>query len=77
MFTDIYAEEVYGSEHVHTTTKILRVMLYAKYEYTDLHEVTENQCQHLTMTQRNELMKLLQRLKDFLMEHLEPGKQIQ
>ena len=31
----------------------------------------ENQCQHLTMTQRNELLKLLW---SFLMEHLAPEK---
>ena len=27
---------------------------------SDLHKVMETQCQHLTMTQRNELLKLLQ-----------------
>ena len=34
----------------------------------------ENQCQNLTMTQRNALIKLLQILKDFLMKHLAPRK---
>ena len=33
----------------------------AKYEKEDLHKVTKNQCQHLTVTQRNELLKLLQK----------------
>ena len=37
-------EEVYESEHVHTATKQLRVILYAKYEKSDLNKVMENQC---------------------------------
>ena len=37
----------------------------------------ENQCQHLTMTQHNDFLKLLQMFEDFLMEHLAPAKQIQ
>ena len=32
---------------------------------SDLHKVMETQCQHLTMTQRNELLKLLQIFEDF------------
>ena len=32
----------------------------------DLHKVMENQCQHLIMTQRNELLKLLQKSKELL-----------
>ena len=47
------------SEHVSTATKRLRVILYDKYEKSDLHKVIETQCQHLTMTQRNEFPKLL------------------
>ena len=37
----------------------------------------ETQCQHLIITQRNDLLKLLKIYKSCLMEHLEPGKQIQ
>ena len=62
-FTNAYVKELYGSEHVHTATKILRVILYAKYEKAHLHTVIENQCQHLTMTQLNELLKLLQKIE--------------
>ena len=63
-FTNDYVEEIYESEHVCTATKILRVILDAKYEKSDLHKVIENQCQHLTMTQRNELLKLLQKFEE-------------
>ena len=45
-------------------TKQLHVILDAKYKKTDLHKVMENQCQHLTMTQRNELLKLLQKFEE-------------
>ena len=31
-FTNYYAEEVYELEHVHTSPKQLRVILYAKHE---------------------------------------------
>ena len=34
----------------------------------------ETQCQHLTMTQRNELIKVVEKLNYLFMEHLEPGK---
>ena len=61
--TNAYVEEVYGSEHVRTATKQLRVILYDKYEKVDLHKVIETQCQHLTTTQRHELITLLQRLE--------------
>ena len=64
MFTNSYVTEVYESEHVRNATKHLRLILDAKYEEADLHKVMENQCQHLTMTQRNELLKLLQKLED-------------
>ena len=63
-FTNYYVEEVYESDHVRTATKQLYVILYAKYEKSDLHKVMENQCQHLTMTQRNELLKLLQKFEE-------------
>ena len=69
MFTNAYFKEVYESEHVRTATKLLRVILYAKYEKSDLHKVMENQCQHLTMTQRNEYLELLQKFEEFLIEH--------
>ena len=68
-FTDAYVEEVYESEYVRTATKRLRVILDAKYGKYNLHKVMETQCQHLKMTQRNELIKLLQKFEDFLMEH--------
>ena len=38
-FTNAYIREVYESENVCTATKRLRVILYAKYEKSDLHEV--------------------------------------
>ena len=40
------------------------MILYAKYEKTDLHTVMENQCQHLTITQRNKFLQLLQKHED-------------
>ena len=54
-FTNSYIDEVYGSEHVHTAKKRLRLILDAKYEKEDLRKVMETQCQHLTMTQHNKL----------------------
>ena len=68
---------MYESEHVRTAKKRLRVILDAKYEKSYLHQVMENQCQHLTMKQRNKLLQLLKNSKSCLMEHLAPGKQIQ
>ena len=65
-FTNAYAkEEVYGSEHVRSATELLRVILYDKYEKANLHKVMETQCQHLTTTQCNELLKSLQRFQEF------------
>ena len=49
-FNDAYIEEVYDLEHVRTTPKLLRLIVHAKYEKSDLHLVMETQCQHLTMT---------------------------
>ena len=69
-FTNAYVGEVYESEHVCTTTKALRVVLDARYEKSDSHKVMETQCQHLTMTQRDKLLKLLQKSEEFLIEHL-------
>ena len=57
--TDAYVEELYESENISTATKQLRLILDAKYEKLYLHKVMENQCQHLTMTQCNEFLKLL------------------
>ena len=57
-FNNAYVEEVYESEHVRTPTKLSRVILYAKYKKADLHKVVEYQFQHLTIIQRNELLKL-------------------
>ena len=62
-FTYAYVKGVYESEHVRTATKQLREILYDKYEKAKLHEVMETQCQHLTMTQRNESLKMLQQFE--------------
>ena len=43
----------------------MRIILDAKYEKADLHKVMETRCQHLTMTQRNDLLKLLPKFEDF------------
>ena len=60
MFTNSYVKEVYELEHFHTSTKLLHVIVYAEYKKADLQKVMENQCQHLTTTQRNKLLRLLQ-----------------
>ena len=39
-------------------------MIYAKYEKSDLHKVIETQCEHLTMTQHNELLKWVQKFEE-------------
>ena len=46
-FTNAYAEEIHKSEQVHTSNKILRVILDAKYKNEYLNEIMKNQCQHL------------------------------
>ena len=51
---------------MHTATKLLRVILYAKYEKVDLHKVIENQCQHSTIIQRNELLRILHTFEELL-----------
>ena len=43
----------------------MRVILDAKYKKSDLHKVMETQCQHLTMIQCNELLKLLHKFEEF------------
>ena len=44
----------------------MRVLLDDKYERSDLHKVTENQCQYLTMMQHNYLLQLLKKLEELL-----------
>ena len=58
-FNYVYFKEVYELEHVSNDTKRLPVILDAKYEKANLPKVMETQCQHLPITQRNELIKLL------------------
>ena len=65
-FLNDYVEELYESGHVRTTTKLLLVILYAKYEKVDLRTVMETQFQHLTMTQRNESLTSLHKFEYFL-----------
>ena len=64
-FTDAYVKEVYKSEHVRTDAKRLLIILYAKYGDVDLHKVMETQCQHLTKTEHNDFLKLLQKYEEF------------
>ena len=40
------------------------MILDAKYKKEDQNKVMKNKCQHLTVTQRNNLLKLLQKLKE-------------
>ena len=40
-------EEVYESEQVRTSKKLLRTILYNKYEKADLNKLMKNQCQPL------------------------------
>ena len=77
MFTDTYVKEVYESEHVHTTTKQLRIILDSKYKNTNLQKVIETLCRHLEMTQSNELLKLLQKSEEFFDGILGTWKHIQ
>ena len=64
-FTDAYSQEVHEPEQVCTSTEQIRLMLDAKYEYLYLNKVMRNQYQYLIETQRNELLKLLQKFEDF------------
>ena len=63
MFRGVYTKEVYELEHSRTATKGLREIIYSKYEKSDLHKVMETQCQHITVTQYNKLLNLLQMFK--------------
>ena len=56
-------QKKYMSHNMYILQKI-GVILYAKYEKADLFKIMENQCTNLTMTQRNELLKLLHRLEE-------------
>ena len=52
-FNNAYAEEVYELEQVRTSNKLLRTIIYSKYEKVYLNMIMINQCQHLTETKRN------------------------
>ena len=41
----------------------MRVILDVKYKKADLHKDMETQCQYLTITQRNDSLKLLQKIE--------------
>ena len=58
-----YADEVYESKQVFTSTKRLLVILDEKYENADLNKVMKNQCQHLTETHRNKFLTLIQKFE--------------
>ena len=64
VFTTDFIRSLYESEHAHTYTKLLRVIFDAKYEKADLHLVMETRFQYLTITQRIDLLKLLQNLEE-------------
>ena len=51
-------------EKVLTLTKQFSTILDTKYNNTYLSKVMKNQCQHSTETQRNELLTLLQKIKE-------------
>ena len=63
-----YVKEVYELEHICTATKLLHVILDAKYEKLYFHTVMETQCQHLTITQTNKFLKLLQTFEELFNE---------
>ena len=48
----------------------MHIILFAKYKKLDLHKVMETQCQHLTMTQHNDSLRLLQIFEELLDEKL-------
>ena len=64
-----YTEELNEPEQFHTFTKGLNISLDSKYKKADLHKVMENQSQHLTEVQQNELLNLLQKYEDFSIVH--------
>ena len=62
-FANDFFEEVSGSEHFRTATKRFHVIVDNKFEKEYLHKVMETQCRHLTMAQRNKLLKSLQKFE--------------
>ena len=75
--TNYYAENINKPKKDHNSTIILCAIVVAKYKKAYLNNLTENQFQHLTETQHNEFLKLLQKSKSCSMENLVPGKHIQ
>ena len=73
-FLNAYVEEVYESEHLRTATKQVRVILYAKYKKADVQKVMETQCQHLKITKRNYLLKLLHKYEELFDGKLDTWK---
>ena len=67
-------EELFESYHVRTSTKIEHTVLDGKYEDSNLNKVMKNQYQHLTQTQRNELLKFLQKIELLLYGTLDTWK---
>ena len=52
----------------------MRILSDAKYEKADLHKVVETQYKHLTITQHNELLQLLQKIEVFFNRTLSTRK---
>ena len=52
-------------EHVRTATKLLHIMLDAKYEKAYLNKFVETQFQQLTQIQRNELPEIITEVRRF------------
>ena len=61
-FMNAEVEEVYDSEQFRTSTKVLSIILYDKYEKEYLNKIIKNKCQPLIETPHN---KLLESLKQF------------
>ena len=61
-FMNAYSKEVNELEHFLTSNQQSHEILDYKYENAVLNRVTQNECQNLTEVQRNELIKLLQKL---------------
>ena len=59
LFTNAYTDEIYKSEQVCTSTKILRTTLNAKNKSSDSSKAMKNIWQHWTEMQHNELLKWL------------------
>ena len=64
-FLNLYVNECFESDNTISSTRIMRRILYAKYEKADLNEVMNKQCQkHLTTIERHSLLQLLKKLED-------------